>query len=335
MRILILEDNADRVAVMRADLHERFPQYPVEVFPSASDMIQRMSAAGLYDVILIALDHDLELLTSTSGALTDPGTGDDVAQWLATQPAVCPIIVHTTNTHAGDVMVDRLVGSGWIVRRIVPYDGERWISEQWFPTARRLIVTLGDRMDMAQTGVQILLAAVQSTASSRRPTRRRIVSELIRAGTAHVQQAAQRGGVAIEFLYLSADRLWKPEPGSTGVLSSDFLNPSAIAFEELSADAGLGPRPVAGLSSSEEFVQRLTQQGIEELQVELVAPAGRGHALLAVSSSQTGALVNNLAAQRAIAALKSLIQLALSLSSADFAEAASDESELTGQSHQK
>src|SRR5437016_3936499 len=113
MRIIILEDNNERKQVMQAALADRFPRVVVEFFHAIPPMIDHLGATGLYDVTLVSLDHDLDILVGSDGTRTDPGTGVDAAVWLATQPAVAPVIVHMTNAIGGDKMMDLLAQSGW------------------------------------------------------------------------------------------------------------------------------------------------------------------------------------------------------------------------------
>ncbi|MEZ6040300.1 MAG: hypothetical protein R3C20_07325 [Planctomycetaceae bacterium] len=55
-------------------------------------------------------------------------------------PPVVPVLVHTTNTMAGD-QIDELLGSnGWSHSRVIPYDG-KLDSEVWRSTVRTLFVT--------------------------------------------------------------------------------------------------------------------------------------------------------------------------------------------------
>ncbi|WP_390457422.1 cyclic-phosphate processing receiver domain-containing protein [Planctomicrobium piriforme] len=97
-------------------------------------------AAGIEDVALISLDHDLELIPEPGGQLVDPGTGVEVSDWLAAQAPSCPVIIQTTNSRAGHQMEDSLRESGWTVQRIVPYSGADWIYEAWSRSVRDLIV---------------------------------------------------------------------------------------------------------------------------------------------------------------------------------------------------
>lgn len=131
MRFVVLEDNIDRRNVMKSVLDDLFSTSRIEFFDSSDSMILHLVETSLADVSLISLDHDLEMLVSEDGQLTDPGSGVEVAEWLAGQEPVVPVIVATTNSQCGDRMVEILQTNAWNVHRIVPYDSERWIEEQW------------------------------------------------------------------------------------------------------------------------------------------------------------------------------------------------------------
>lgn len=139
MRIVILEDNKDRQATMLSCLNDRFHQHEVVFFENAREMCEFLME-NLPSVLLISLDHDLELLPGADTRLVDPGTGRDVADFLAAQPPTFPIVVHTTNTAAGDGMEFLLRDAGWEVRRVHPYDDLAWIPEAWFRVVRNAIV---------------------------------------------------------------------------------------------------------------------------------------------------------------------------------------------------
>jgi hypothetical protein len=93
----------------------------------------------LHETILIALDHDLEFLEGDGHVMIDPGTGREVADFLATQPPVCPVIIHTTNTPAGEGMEMSLNEAGWKTNRLIPYGDMEWIPESWFPTIKAFL----------------------------------------------------------------------------------------------------------------------------------------------------------------------------------------------------
>ncbi|MBL8826883.1 MAG: hypothetical protein JNM18_07830 [Planctomycetaceae bacterium] len=141
MRALILEDNRDRRVAMIARLMERFPFLRVTFFDSATEMIRAMSALEWREVVVIALDHDLEMIGKADGSWSDPGTGLEVAQWLAARPqSACSVVVHTTNAHGGNAMVDVLTQAQWDVARVTPYDDLQWIDDAWFTAMRNAIV---------------------------------------------------------------------------------------------------------------------------------------------------------------------------------------------------
>jgi CheY-like chemotaxis protein len=139
MQIVILEDNDDRRAHMRDCLQHRLPQHEVHFFVSATDMISHLQRSGLDGLRLIVLDHDLELLPAADGKLVDPGTGRDVADYLATHAPVCPIVIHTTNAPAGVGMQTVLEEAGWSVTRVVPYGDHEWIGQTWLGAVRDAI----------------------------------------------------------------------------------------------------------------------------------------------------------------------------------------------------
>lgn len=146
MRALILEDNRDRRVAMIARLMERFPFVRVAFFDSSKAMIELLEADKLEDVALISLDHDLEMIPCAGGAWIDPGTGLDVANWLSKRPTpLCPVVVHTTNSHAGDNMARELHEANWVTRRVIPHDDLQWIDSDWFREARNAIVSFAPR----------------------------------------------------------------------------------------------------------------------------------------------------------------------------------------------
>lgn len=139
MKIAILEDNQDRQTVMRAWLADRFYQYDVRIFDEPGEMI-RFLDQHLADTLVISLDHDMELKAGPEGRSIDPGTGREVADFLAGKEPVCPVIIHTTNAQAAAGMESVLWGAGWETRRVVPFDDMEWIGTHWFPAIRRAIV---------------------------------------------------------------------------------------------------------------------------------------------------------------------------------------------------
>ncbi len=134
--IVILEDNAERIAAMDDCLADKFPHFHREFFRTAPDAVEWLSK-GLTHVVCLSLDHDLEPLTNDS---PDPGTGRQVADFLAGSAPQCPVIIHSTNRIAAEGMEFTLTDSGWMVERVMPYDDRRWIAEAWLPLVRQVIV---------------------------------------------------------------------------------------------------------------------------------------------------------------------------------------------------
>jgi hypothetical protein len=134
--IVILEDNAERRQHMLARLRDRFPPFPVTFFPAAAPAIAYLQD-HLRSVRLTCLDHDLEPEKPTD---PDPGTGRDVSDFLASQTPVCPVIIHSTNTHASLAMEADLTEHGWSVQRVTPYEGIAWVDREWFWAVREALL---------------------------------------------------------------------------------------------------------------------------------------------------------------------------------------------------
>ncbi|WP_145234675.1 response regulator [Urbifossiella limnaea] len=139
MKIVIVEDNADRQAVMRRLLADRFYTFDLRFFDNAPDAIAFL-AVHLPDTILVALDNDLDLKPGPDGRGIDQGEGRQVAEFLAARPPACPVVIHTTNSPAAGAMEEALRCAGWKTRRVIPFDDMAWIESDWFPAVRRAIV---------------------------------------------------------------------------------------------------------------------------------------------------------------------------------------------------
>lgn len=139
LQIVILEDNAERRRLMQDALIDRFSQYDIRFFITAGEAIAHLREN--YDKLLaIILDHDLDLIPVDGQRLIDPGSGRDVADFLSTQPVVCPIVIHTTNAPAAVGMEAVLHDAGWKTYRVIPVGEFKWIPKLWFQTVRNAIV---------------------------------------------------------------------------------------------------------------------------------------------------------------------------------------------------
>ena len=130
MTIAVLDDDPDRIEEVKQCLARHLPDYEVVCFDNAPDMIEWL-ASHLEQLRLICLDHDLGPNRRRADEVFDPGTGRDVADYLATHAPVCPVIVHTTNSLAAPGMELVLTDAGWHFIRVVPYGELEWIGEAW------------------------------------------------------------------------------------------------------------------------------------------------------------------------------------------------------------
>ncbi len=139
MKIVILEDNEDRRAAMRCCLADRFHQFETRFFDEAAEMIAFLDE-NLAETIVLSLDHDLELKPGGEGRWLDPGTGRDLANYLAAHEPTCPVIIHTSNGDAAIGMEMVLQDAGWQTQRVLPMDDTAWIPGPWFRSIRKAIV---------------------------------------------------------------------------------------------------------------------------------------------------------------------------------------------------
>lgn len=132
--ILILEDNEERIAAFTAVAKEIAPDCRPVIWREAWSMINEAEPL-LSQALLISLDHDLN---PQPGSTRDPGTGLDVAIWLAQQTPACPVIVHSTNHERVESMINELRFGRWSWDRVGPF-GNAWIETAWRRKATALI----------------------------------------------------------------------------------------------------------------------------------------------------------------------------------------------------
>lgn len=131
--VLILEDDAERVAGFHSALAELGPGYEMRVWRNAHAMISQ-SGDLLGRTFAVSLDHDLNPVPGETG---DPGTGLDVATWLAQHTPVCPVVVHSSNHERVESMLNEFRLGGWNCVRVAPA-GPRWISGNWSSALREI-----------------------------------------------------------------------------------------------------------------------------------------------------------------------------------------------------
>lgn len=138
--IVILDDEPNRIRTMTECLSSGLPGCRIITFDNAPDMIDWLRK-HLEDASLICLDHDLGPNRSCNGNVFDPGTGRDVADYLASRKPVCSVLIHTTNSLAAPGMVMVLDDSGWPNSRVAPYNDLEWVSADWIGEAREALGT--------------------------------------------------------------------------------------------------------------------------------------------------------------------------------------------------
>ena len=114
--IVILDDEPDRTTEIRRCLAAQFPAQELIVFDNAPDRIGWLTQ-NLEKSQLICLDHDL----GPNRTGNDPGTGRDVANYLATRQPYCPVIIHTTNGFASELEIQ--ISSGQMIFPTSPPGG--------------------------------------------------------------------------------------------------------------------------------------------------------------------------------------------------------------------
>lgn len=130
----MLEDDPDRLEQFGAILARDFPRLAWRHWRSASGFIEGYSRRES-DPLLICLDHDL---IAESPDEPDLGDGRDVADFLAGEHAICPVLIHSTNVPAANSMRFALEDACWKVEKVTP-TGQDWIEVIWVGVVRRLL----------------------------------------------------------------------------------------------------------------------------------------------------------------------------------------------------
>jgi len=128
---------------MRRCLDEQVAPAEVSFFNCAADLVEWLHD-HLPTLTLICLDHDLEPYRNAVGELVDAGKGREVADYLAGQDPMCPVIVHSSNGNAAFGMQFALEEAGWDARRVIPFGDLDWIGEVWIEDVCEAIKKLGD-----------------------------------------------------------------------------------------------------------------------------------------------------------------------------------------------
>jgi CheY-like chemotaxis protein len=133
--VLILEDSANRLALMRDVLERRSSYIEVRSFDNAWALRKEL-AHLLPQVCLISLDFDL-----SNSSVKSPGDGMDVVQALIRHKPICPIIVHTSLAEDGRTMARALRAGGWRVEQVI-FNRREAVAE-WLAAVNMLADGLG------------------------------------------------------------------------------------------------------------------------------------------------------------------------------------------------
>lgn len=147
MKILILEDNADRRTAMLAQIADCLPMFGVSFFETSDRMIAALRSTDWSEIAMVSLDNDLDQIL-IDGQSVDAGDGIAVAEFLVSEHAAGvasnsarpPVVLHTTNELAASRMRQTFEDVRWPVERVTPYDGESWIGEVWIRKVRAAII---------------------------------------------------------------------------------------------------------------------------------------------------------------------------------------------------
>ena len=310
MRALILEDNRDRRVAMIGRLAERFPFLHVDFFDTSEKMIEFMQSDRLQEAVMISLDHDLEMIPGPQGKWTDPGTGLDVARWLAKRPKpLCPVIVHTTNAPAGSQMIRLLEKSHWIAHRVIPHDDLDWIDTEWFPAARNAIVDFApQRRPNSISGPESKIGMLRRLLSGHYESGQTFCrAAMTKITDAYVRDLGSSAGDAfVEVLALvGADRLTSALVIEGPVIA--WVRVAGYSPGSLLELAEQGPLAIQQLPIDKDATEQLSQVGICHVQVCTIEIADM-QALLVVSAAKSLATAR---AQSAIAELKQALEIAV------------------------
>ncbi len=132
--VLILEDDEDRLRAFRSAMGSLGPAFSLHHWCNAPAMIADCPL-WLPQASLISLDHDLNRVVNDG---LDPGTGLDVAVFLARHKPVFPVILHTGNLGGQRWMLRELHAAGWWVEVVLP-QGTDWVQRLWLRSARKLV----------------------------------------------------------------------------------------------------------------------------------------------------------------------------------------------------
>lgn len=138
---LLLEDDPSRVAAIRSILSDLLPTLNIATFdalPPFRDFLKNHA----HETLLISLDCDLTRPCPTIPA-DQRGDGRDAATHLASFPAFCPVIVHSSNYALVPVMLETLRKANWHTTLVTPHSDPEyaWVDRDWKSELQHLILS--------------------------------------------------------------------------------------------------------------------------------------------------------------------------------------------------
>jgi len=130
----ILEDNLERIGVMKEWLTDRLPMYE-HAFTDDPETMIRLLEVKSGQILAVSLDHDLYDRADGSTELT----GMIVSDYLAEREPTFPIIIHSSNERDSLTMKTKLICGGWKVQKVLPFDDTNWIGISWYPALKKAI----------------------------------------------------------------------------------------------------------------------------------------------------------------------------------------------------
>ena len=151
--VFLLEDNPEQLRCMLRVLRDVLPSHRLQVEDDCASAVEWLSS-NQAELDLISLDHDLDSVPRDEQPPRDHGCGRGVADFLASQPPTCPVIVHSSNQVGGDGMFYELQRAGWPVYRVHPHDHHDWVGDEWRELIESLIKQnwLGQGEDLQRAG---------------------------------------------------------------------------------------------------------------------------------------------------------------------------------------
>jgi hypothetical protein len=138
---LILEDDPLRVVAMRRVLGALMPSVAVAVFDAVPPFRAFVREHG-HGLVLVSLDCDLTRPCPDYPGV-ERGDGRDASEFLAALPAVCPVIVHSSNYGLVPFMMQKLRDGGWETMLVTPHSDPEyaWVDGEWRGEVERLVTS--------------------------------------------------------------------------------------------------------------------------------------------------------------------------------------------------